>query len=564
EKKIMDIGVVDTFFYKSKKFEKPNGTSRIEIVQTNKDPQDKQHHGTMVTHMIVKHNTDSKIFARSAGLSGNRNSLLIGSTENDYRNLHNKGARIFNNSYGLNGTDYGQVNATFPNVAHYAATDSIFIWAAGNEHTNHASPESLYPHLNNDARNGWITVMAVDETGNTSKLASYSNKIGDKGKNWGITARGNWAIELPASECKSGQACIIYGTGTSFSAPVVTAAVANVWTKFPWMDNHLVTMTILSSADKPGHKGEQTESPDATFGWGILNQDRALGGPGRLDKRLLTNKDEKAVLGLFTVDFDYRNYKDTRKLTWNNDMAGDGGIYKKGTGTLYLGGENTYTAITWIKEGTIGVEKSLLNSRITIEKGGTLLAQNDNSRVDIGNGNSYTITNNGGSLNVYGQGLKINGDYISKNQGRIAIDIDKSNLEITGTMDMKDSSYILADVENIYSVIGAQTKTKNIIKAKEIKNYNGDYKISNNVSRYVNLSNFYVDKNRQNIWVEYNRKATVHVLQAAGYVTASSLNTAKNFDTALDELAQTQEQNEISATAVRVMNAHANALPQMI
>ncbi|WP_141080389.1 autotransporter outer membrane beta-barrel domain-containing protein, partial [Campylobacter pinnipediorum] len=41
-------------------------------------------------------------------------------------------------------------------------------------------------------------------------------------------------------------------------------------------------------------------------------------------------------------------------------------------------------------------------------------------------------------------------------------------------------------------------------------------------------------------------------------------NTAKNFDTALDELAQTQEQNEISATAVRVMNAHANALPQMI
>ncbi|WP_198926619.1 hypothetical protein, partial [Campylobacter pinnipediorum] len=201
---------------------------------------------------------------------------------------------------------------------------------------------------------------------------------------------------------------------------------------------------------------------------------------------------------------------------------------------------------------------------VTIEKDGTLLARNDNSKVNIGNGNSYNITNNGGSLNVYGQGLKINGDYISKNQGRIAIDIDKSNLEITGTMDMKDNSYILADVENIHSVIGTQTKTKNIIKAKEIKNYNGDYKTSNNVSRYIHLSSFYMDKDKQNIWVEYNRNSTAFVLQAAGYVTASSSNTAKNFDTALEELSQTQEQNEISATAVRVMNAHANVLPQMI
>ncbi|WP_158005812.1 S8 family serine peptidase, partial [Campylobacter pinnipediorum] len=134
--------------------------------------------------------------------------------------------------------------------------------------------------------NGWLTVMAVADIRNTSDLASYSNKIGDKGKNWGITAQGNWYIELPADECEnySPNGCYKLITGTSFSAPVVTAAVANVWTKFPWMDNHLVTMTILSSADKSGHKGEQTESPDETFGWGILNQDRALGGPGRLDK----------------------------------------------------------------------------------------------------------------------------------------------------------------------------------------------------------------------------------------------------------------------------------------
>ncbi|WP_198926647.1 S8 family serine peptidase, partial [Campylobacter pinnipediorum] len=156
EKKIMNIGVVDTFFYKSKKFEKPNGTSRIEIVQTNEDPQDKQHHGTMVSHTVVNHNEKAKIFALSTGVSRSSNSIAY--TSQHYKHLHDdKKVRIFNNSYGLNGTDYGQANTTFGNVAHYAATDSIFIWTAGNdgvlgeEYSNHASPQALYPLLRPNA-----------------------------------------------------------------------------------------------------------------------------------------------------------------------------------------------------------------------------------------------------------------------------------------------------------------------------------------------------------------------------------------------------------------------------
>ncbi|WP_233144477.1 autotransporter outer membrane beta-barrel domain-containing protein, partial [Campylobacter pinnipediorum] len=278
---------------------------------------------------------------------------------------------------------------------------------------------------------------------------------------------------------------------------------------------------------------------------------------------LLTNKDNM-LQNLFTVNFDYRNYSDINKLTWNNNMAGDAGIHKKGTGTLYLGGENTYQGITWIENGAIVVQKSLKNSQVTIEKGGMLLTENHNNTVDIGSGNAYSITNNGGLLKIYGSGLKINGNYVSKDKGRLAIDIEKSKLEVTGSIDMNNNSYIIPDLQNVNSVLPASTTKRNIINAKEIKNYNGDYKTSNNVSNFIDLSKFYIDGNRQNIWVEYSRKATAHVLQAMGYVTASSSNTAKNFDTALEELSQTQEQNEISATAVRVMNAHANVLPQMI
>ncbi|WP_141071387.1 S8 family serine peptidase, partial [Campylobacter pinnipediorum] len=149
EKKIMNIGVVDTFFYESKKFQRRDGTSRINITQARKDSEDKRHHGTMVTHMIVKYNKDANIFAQSTGLS--RNSNVIFTTEKNYQDLYNKGIRIFNNSYGYSGTDNGVVGKTFPNVARYAAKDSIFIWSAGNESKLNASPDALHPYNNPSA-----------------------------------------------------------------------------------------------------------------------------------------------------------------------------------------------------------------------------------------------------------------------------------------------------------------------------------------------------------------------------------------------------------------------------
>lgn len=564
ENKITDVAVIDTFFRENTNLKRADGSSRIEINNQRQTlNEDKTGHGTLVSTMVANYNKNAKIFAYSAGIRGGR---LLNPSSLHFQDAHDKGARIFNNSYGADPLPNSGATPPFPNIIKFAQEDSIFVWAAGNETKNNASPNSLYPILNPRAKNGWITVMSTPawspDSSDTNQLSTFSNKIGEEGKTWGITAKGEWYIEDEPWQEKH------YAVGTSYATPRVTAAVANVWEKFPWMTNHLVTMTILSSASKPGTR-EQTEAPDATFGWGILNEQRALKGPGRLDKLLLTDKDKHGVLqNLFTVNLEHRNYTDKSKLTWANDMAGDAGIHKTGDGTLYLSGANTYKSATWVEEGAISISKSLLNSKVTISRDGTFIAENDNEVVKIGNGKTtpfpYVVTNNGGSLNVYGKGLRIDGDYEARDGGRIAIDIDKSNLQITGNMDMGNDGYVLADIKDVRSVVSKETQTKVIITANEIKNYDGSYKISPDVSKYINLSAFYTDDQKKNIYAEYNRNSTDYVLKALGHLNASSVNTAKNLDIVLDEIAEKNEQTEIYAAAVKIMNARAHLLPQMI
>ncbi len=158
------------------------------------------------------------------------------------------------------------------------------------------------------------------------------------------------------------------------------------------MDHHLVVVSILSTADKPGtflpgqddgcgHSGIKecgipTSEPEYKFGWGLLNERRALKGPALFDKRLLTNKDAKLLTNdeieensnisgqnsykdLLVVNFDFRNYTDKEKLTWSNDIKGDAGILKQGSGTLYLTGKNAYQGKTIVDGGVLAIGHSL-------------------------------------------------------------------------------------------------------------------------------------------------------------------------------------------------------------
>ncbi|NBI43153.1 autotransporter domain-containing protein [[Haemophilus] felis] len=579
EHKIYHVGILDTFFYQSEKFKKANNLSRlVDITQNGTDEEDKRHHGTLVTHVFVKKNKLSDIYAQSIMRAKSRTFdtgeeiYHLAHTEPNiehYQNLYNKGVRIFNNSYGSTWTKNSVEDIYLEKLEKYAETDSIFVWSAGNEKKEQASLESHYAHKKPNIKNGWISAIALEEdTPQSGKtLAAYSNKAGEAVKNWGISAQGNWQIELPKNECQitTTNGCYRYIKGTSFATPTVSATVANVWNQFPWMDNHLVVVTVLSTANKP-YEREQTEGPDATFGWGILDNERAIRGPGRFDTRLLTNKDSENLL---TVNLRNMHYLNENKLTWTNNIAGDAGIRKKGNGTLYFTGENTYLGDTVIEEGAIQISKHLTKSKVKIKPHGKFIAKNNNSTVILGNNeknSTYELDNNGGILGVYGNGLKINGNYKGKNNARIMIDIDRAKLDISGNLDMGNTGYIIADVDNFSLVSSQHSKERVILTANQIENYRGEYKTSNELSKYIDIEKFYATN--KEIKVKYKRNSTEYVYKKIDYTpTVSEENAGKMLDIHLDELSL-RENNRLSnstlSSITKIMSADDIELPKII
>ena len=361
-------------------------------------------HGAIVSAIVAKYNKTSMIYAYTA-------KAKFGSTV-EISNVvleaaYKSGARIFNNSWGNTREGFSQSeysnkktwqdrigNPIDAFIAQKAASDSIFIFAAGNEKQEYATTQSHLPVVYDNARKGFIVVTAI--SGN--QKAYYANKLGTLAQYWGIASYGSQSV---FDDSKSGS---IGGDGTSFSAPVVSAAVANVWQKYPWMSNHLVTQTILSTADQLG-TNIVTTGPNENVGWGVLNEQRALNGPARFDKRLLTNDEPDFVV----ADFSARNYTDLSKLTFSNDITGDAGFKKKGTGTLYFSGVNNYEGNTIIENGRLVVQNKLLKSNVEIKEQGIFQVKNENTSVELGSdftntgAQNYTLTNNG-TLEVYGRG----------------------------------------------------------------------------------------------------------------------------------------------------------------
>lgn len=612
EKLVKNIGLIDTEFYLSDTFKDRSGKLRlIEHEQSAELQPNFLSHGTMVVGVLNRYNKTADFYAYNAYHNKNREFRVIAT---DYDRAHKEGVRIFNNSFGSSAFDYEYTFPVKANIAKYAKEDSIFIWSAGNEGKWHGTPQSLAPKDDDNLRNGWISAAEADYSqgyANTNRRKIYtnnsaSNYIGESAKTWGLAAQGTYRLVLKHQG--KDEYSYVYTTGTSFAAPRISAAAANVWTKFPWMDNHLVVVTLLSTADKPatflqGQDGVcknsniqgcgiPTTDPDAYFGWGLLNERRALKGPALFDKRLLTNKDAKTTDGvnyfernlgvsgsnsnkdLLVVDFNFRNYKDKNKLTWSNDIKGDAGILKQGTGVLYLNGKNSYSGKTIVDGGILAIGHSLTSSDVIITRNGNLLAEFDtekhkiSSRVEFGNDKQSSLykVKNEGTLSVYGLGLKINGNYEGADKSNIVIDIDKSNLEVTGTLKFGKDSKIVADIAHlgINGIPAEKQQEKKIITAQSISNYdNVTYAKSDNINDYIEISKFYVSDNKE-INVEYKRNSTKYVLRQANYTPVSAINTATNVDKVLNTLSSSSYAHPLAAQAARLFKVDPTRLSVVI
>ncbi|QCD45691.1 S8 family serine peptidase [Campylobacter mucosalis] len=561
ENKIMKISVIDTDFSDKgdtfNAFNYDDGTSRLRLnVGTNYQAKgSNKSHGTMAAGVIASYNKTSPIYGYT---TDNTQSNVIAQNIH-FEAAYNNGARIFNNSWGGNVEENNYANEqvwrnrlgatpTDQFVGQKAASDSIFVFAVGNEGVDHpkrahyASTQSHYPVVYPNAKRGFIAVTSVN-WGNNS-LMPYANKLGPLAKFWGIASHGEHSLFNHQADTQ----------GTSFAAPVVSAAAANVWEKFPWMSNHLVVQSILSTANQLGSTNVTT-GPRDDVGWGVLNQTRALKGPARFDKRLLTDDEPNHVV----ADFNYRNYKEKDRLTFSNDITGDAGFKKKGTGILYFTGSNSYTGDTIIEGGRLQIENALTSSKVTINQNGTLTAQNESKKVTIGNNNGYTLTNNG-SLEVFGKGLTINGNYTATQNSRTAIDINTAQLNVTGTADMGNSR-ILAHINNIQQIPTSGSHEKIILTAKTLQNYNNYYTISDYINPYIKIDELKTENNQ--VKVKFTRNSSQYVARAIAFSTTSSLNTANNLDVALNEVASNSS-SPLATNALSIITATPFALTKTL
>src|SRR5207253_2446980 len=139
-----------------------------------------------------------------------------------------------------------------------------------------------YPHV--------LTIGATDQTGGVASFSSQSNHVD-------LAAPGRHIfVAEPVSDDPSGY---IFASGTSFSAPMVSAASAWVWTIRPQLDNTQLFDVMRYSAhdiDAPGF--------DRATGFGMLSIPSALAfaAPARDPLEPNDDIDQVSTAGIFDRD----------------------------------------------------------------------------------------------------------------------------------------------------------------------------------------------------------------------------------------------------------------------
>jgi len=273
--------------------------------------------------------------------------------QNATRDLLNEGVRIFVSAYA--GASYApgvNYQGTFNSIVtpEGIAANALFIWGVGNEANLQPSGISALPVQFPTLGRNWIGVVSanVDAQGNTTRLDDFSNQCGVAAQ-WCLAAPGSVRF-LPTGAVIGADGA---AAGTSFAAPQVAGVAALVSQAFPWMGGDLLQLSLLTTARDLGAPGV-----DAVFGWGMLDAERAVRGPGQF------------AFGDVTA-----NVNRTGSWTWANNIGGAGGLIKDGVGTLVLTGQNTYTGATLVNGGTLALNGGRIAGNVTTNAGGTFASR---------------------------------------------------------------------------------------------------------------------------------------------------------------------------------------------
>ncbi len=241
------------------------------------------------------------------------------------------GARVINCSFGGSGLDrFGQLDPGIEQawddaVAYANARGAVVVAASGNDGTNDIN----YPA----AALGAIAVGAVDPS--TGLRSSFS----DFGPHLALVAPGEDILSFSKDP-----GSVTSGAGTSFSAPMVTASIALLWSLLPKASSATITSAVLTTCRDLGAAGR-----DDLYGRGELDVWAAY-------RKLMTQFPTQPPVSV-TPKPGFLT-----RLTWTR-AAGSDVIYRYGvaggstqttTGTsaqAWLGKDGTYTAFVAASAG---------------------------------------------------------------------------------------------------------------------------------------------------------------------------------------------------------------------
>ncbi len=179
------------------------------------------------------------------------------------------GANVFNASWSSDARAYNirsreqlaaLTSSNFITQVSNAATqnDAIFVFAAGNDYDKYdSSALSAMPLVMPEMNGHFVNVVAWDSV--TGQLADFSNACG-------VTK--NYCITAPGTDIDTAHAT--NADGTSFAAPIVSAAIAVIREMFPYMPSTQITSLLFETARDLGVAGV-----DTIYGHGMLDLERA-------------------------------------------------------------------------------------------------------------------------------------------------------------------------------------------------------------------------------------------------------------------------------------------------
>ena len=368
-----------------------------------------------------------------------------------YRTVNAQDVRMITNSWGSQSSteSYATVESTtrawqtlsapdtwFQGALDAAETGTVIVFSAGNTGYANASPRSGATYFRPDLEANWLAVSGISQAGQVVNADGSVAVPGTQTYNqcglakWScVTAPGPavWGARVTTT----GEVAEAYGPtgGTSTSQPHASGSLAVIMDRFSYLTNEQALDVLRTTSrqnatvnDSAGAAipnptaGARTVTPDSRNGWGTVNLETAMNGPGQFTGRFevdTAGQDDVWSNDISDTAIQARRLEDQAEATawdatkqargWQNGLpagasaddrtdyavgmarqvAREGRIYegslaKSGAGALTLTGDNTYSGGTALLDGTlVGASETAFGAGDVSVLGGTLAIRSD-------------------------------------------------------------------------------------------------------------------------------------------------------------------------------------------